>query len=307
MSYGRDLSVGLMTGALLLVGGAACGQPTQTGSPAFETRVKEVARALKGNRYLRNLSERQRMDRVEFVISNTLFVLLHEVAHVMVDEMNLPVLGREEDAADTFAALTMLKMGTSFSQRVLAHASKGWFLSDRRDRETGAEPIYYGEHNLSQQRAYRIVCLMVGSDPGKFKSVADEIKMPQSRQESCKEDYAQASRSWDMVLKPHRRALDQPETKINVAYSDAEGDFELFARSFRSVQLLEAVAERAATDFTWPAPFTIEMGSCGRPEAAWAEKTRTIRVCYELAFDLAQLHLAYVPGAPTTNPKRKRK
>jgi hypothetical protein len=49
------------------------------------------------------------------------------------------------------------------------------------------------------------------------------------------------------------------------------------------------------------------MRSCGRPEAAWADKTRTIRICYELAFDLAQLHIAYVTERPATNPKRKRK
>jgi hypothetical protein len=303
----RDLPVGIMTCALLLVSGAAFGKPAQSGSLPFETRVKEVVRALRDNPYLKNLSETQRMDRVEFVVSNTLFVLLHEIAHVMVDDMKLPVLGREEDAADTFATLTMLKMGTSFPQRVLAHAPKGWFLSDRRDRDTGAEPIYYGEHNLSQQRAYQIVCLMIGFDSEKFKSLADEIKMPEYRQESCKQDYAKVSRSWDMVLKPHRRALDQPETKIDVVYRDAEGDFEAFARSFRSVQLLESVAERAAADFVWPAPFTIEMRSCGRPEAAWADKTRTIRVCYELPFDLAQLHVAYVSEVPAANPKRKRK
>jgi hypothetical protein len=52
-------------------------------------------------------------------------VLLHELGHVIIDEMKLPVLGREEDAADTFAALTMLEIGTSFSQRVLMDASEG--------------------------------------------------------------------------------------------------------------------------------------------------------------------------------------
>jgi hypothetical protein len=52
---------------------------------------------------------------------------------------------REEDAADTFAALAMLKIGTSFSQRVLAAAAKGWFLSDRRDQQTGPSLCFYDE------------------------------------------------------------------------------------------------------------------------------------------------------------------
>jgi hypothetical protein len=90
------------------------------------------------------------------------------MGHVLISEMKLPVLGREEDAADTFAALAMLKVNTSFSQRVLAAAAKGWFLSDRRDQQTGAKPLYYDEHNLSQQRAFQIVCFMVRQPGGVF-------------------------------------------------------------------------------------------------------------------------------------------
>src|SRR5262249_39254392 len=158
---------------------------------------------------------------------------------------------------------------TSFSQRILTTASQGWFLSDRRNQQTGAKPLYYDEHNLSPQRAYQIVCLMVGSDPVKFKNLADEAKMPESRQKTCKKDYVKASRSWDMVLKPHRRGPDQPETKINIVYEDAEGDFDIFARSFRAVRMLETVAARVASDYVWPAAFTMEMLSCSGPNASW--------------------------------------
>jgi hypothetical protein len=331
-----------MMGALLVGCGAASGQPS--GSPSFQARIEEVARSLQNDPRLKNLAQQQRIDRVQFVVGNTLFVLLHELGHVIIDEMKLPVLGREEDAADTFAALINARfvlcrasenlhtgiisislsperspssatrsfrvIGTNFSQRVLMDASEGWFLNGRRDQQTGSTPLYYGEHNLSEQRAYQIVCLMVGSDPAKFMSLADETKMPQSRQQSCRKDYAKASWYWDTALKPHRRAPDQPETRIGVAYGNAQGDLEVFARSFREVRILETVGQAAAADFAWPAPFTMEMQSCGRSDAAWSDKTRTVRVCYELAFDFAQLYRAYVAAASTTasgNPKRKRK
>jgi hypothetical protein len=55
--------------------------------------------------------------------------------------------------------------------------------------------------------------------------------------------------------------------------------------AFRDVRIWEIVAQAAAADFAWPAPFTMEMQSCGHADAAWADKTRTVRVCYELAFD----------------------
>jgi hypothetical protein len=84
-------------------------------------------------------------------------------------------------------------------------AAQGWFLNDRRDQETKEKPLYYDEHNLSQQRAYQILCLMVGSDLDKFKGLADQMKMPETRQLTCKRDFAKTSEGWQTVLKPWLR------------------------------------------------------------------------------------------------------
>jgi Putative metallopeptidase len=301
----RHLTICTILSVLLIGCETASGQSLPSGSPSFQQKIEEVARALQNYPRLKHLSQQERLDRVEFVAGNTLFILLHEMAHVQISEMNLPVLGREEDEADTFAAITLLKIGTSFSQRVLAKASQGWFLNDRRDQQTGAKPLYYDEHNLSPQRAYQIVCLMVGSDPVKFKNLADEAKMPEVRQQSCKRDYAKASRSWDTVLEPHRRAPEQPETKINVVYGEAEGDFNIFAQSFRAVRILETVAQRSGSEYAWPAPFTMQMLSCDGPNASWNDESRILKVCYQLPFDFAQLYLAYVATPPPVAASRK--
>jgi hypothetical protein len=297
----------IYTAMVVLIGcDAASGQPASPGPSPLQLRVDELARSLRDSPRLKNLSEQQRIDRVEFVIGNTLFVLLHEMGHVLINEMNLPVLGRQEDTADNYATLRMLSVGSSFSLRGLSEVAKGWFLNDRRDQQTGVEPLYFGEHNLNQQRAYQIVCLMVGSDPAKFKSLADGAKMPESRQEKCKEDYALAASSWDMVLKPHRRSPDQPETKINVVYRDSEGRLEGFTRAFRSIRMLEAVAQRSSAELAWPNPFTLEARSCGGAEAAWDDKARVLRICYELAFDFAELYRAYVFDAPAQTAAKQR-
>jgi hypothetical protein len=128
------------------------------------------------------------------------------------------VLGPEEDAADGFAAIIGLKMGTAMSQGVLIEAAKGWFYSDRRDSREGNKIAFYDEHGIDKQRAYNVVCLMVGSDPEKFKDLAEATKLPEERQATCVGDYSNASWSWDTVLKPHRRAPDQPKTTIGISY-----------------------------------------------------------------------------------------
>jgi hypothetical protein len=222
-----------------------------------------------------------------------LFVLLHEMAHAAITQMGLPVVGKMEDAADSFAAVRLIKVGSSFSNRVLTKAAEGWFLADRRDRKSGDKVPYYDEHGLNQQRAYQIVCYMVGSDEDKFKALATEVKLPEERQDTCAGDYSNAAYSWEMLLKPHRRAPDDPKTKIDVVYGPATGRFEIARQAASSIRLLETVADRAANDFVWPMPFTLEMQSCGFPNGRWDLSTHTLTLCYELGADFADLYRAY--------------
>ena len=298
--------MGALLGLPLFGVGVALSQPAPSASPSFQARLEAAARSLQNNPRLKNLSEQQRIDRVEFVVGNTLVLLLHEMGHVHISEMHLPALGREEDAADTFAALRLLQIGTDFSRRSLADAAKGWFLNDRRDQQTGEKPPFYDEHNLSQQRAYQIVCLMVGSDPVKFKGLADETRMPEPRQKTCKRDYTKATAAWDSVLKPYRRAPGQQGAQIKVVYGDGKGRFDGLAQLARSIQFLETVAGRSEADYVWPTPFTLEMQTCGHPGADWDDETRTVTMCYESAFDFAELYRAYVQPRPAPTGQKKK-
>jgi hypothetical protein len=113
-------------------------------------------------------------------------------------------------------------MGFSRSERykdiVLADASQGWFLSERRNQQGPNHGTTTSTISVPSARSR--FCLIVGSDPAKFKRLADETKMPESRQQSCKRYYAKASRSWD-VVQPYRRAADRPETRISVVYGES--------------------------------------------------------------------------------------
>jgi hypothetical protein len=201
---------------------------------------------------------------------------------------------------------------------LLGEAAKGWFLSELRDRDSNTATVYFGEHGLDLQRAYRIVCIMVGSDPVKFKEFADITNLPEPRQETCKNDYEKAVSSWDSVLKPFARGPDQPKIKIEVTYEDGKGEYNLYAQAFRSVRLLDVVAARLADQLGWPLPFALEMQTCGAANATgpvnatWNESTRKLTLCYELAADFAELYRDYntrlmASANPKAKPKRKRK
>jgi hypothetical protein len=281
--------------ALLLGVSAGLSQPLppdagQVASEQIRAQIIEVARNLQDHPRLKRLTQQERENVVEFVVGNILFVMLHELGHAAIADFRLPVLGRAEDAADQFAILRILGVGTAFTHRVLAAATKGWFFSARRDRNEGEPLAFYDEHGLDQQRAYEIVCLMVGHDPNKMVDLANEMKLPDDRRESCKKDFETASSSWAAVLKPHRREAGQPAVKIETIYGDGEGDLVPFAQGFRTLRLLEIVAERVSDQWAWPAPFSLEMKSCGLVNARWTNETRRLTLCYELAADFAELN-----------------
>ena len=272
-------------------------QPAPAQTPAAPTsqqaKVDAFAKELAKNPKFKKLSPKYLQAVTEFVIGNTLFAMLHELGHAATDQLKIPVLGRKEDAADIFAATRLIKFNNDFTDGVLDMAAKGWFMTDRRDTKTGDQVPYYDEHGLDQQRAYQIVCLMVGTGDQKYQSLADETKLPKDRQKSCAGDFADGSGSWDAALKPHLRAPNQPKTKIDVVYGEGKGDLDVFAQGLRSVGLLEAIAERAASAIAWPEPFTVEAQSCGYLNAAWIPDKHKLFMCYELAADFADLYRGY--------------
>jgi Putative metallopeptidase len=291
---------------LMFTAGPAFAQSPPAETPNLQARIDAAALALGSNPRFKRLSPEKRQQLTEFVAGNMLFVLLHEMAHATTTQLEIPILGKKEDAADFFAVTRLIKLGSGFSDRVLVEAGKGFFLAGRRDTKTGDPVPYYDEHGLDQQRGYDVVCLMVGSGQDKYQHIADEANLPKSRQKSCTGDFADASGSWEMVLKPHLRSPDQPRTKIEVVYGDAKGTLEAGASALRSIMLLETVADHVADALVWPAPFAIEIQSCGFPNAQWDIKTRRLTLCYELAADFAELYRDY-GGASEKSRKRKSK
>jgi hypothetical protein len=273
--------------------------PACAGAPAskheLERRVAEAARMLAPR--LKGMSQAQREKHVEFVVGNLLFVLGHETGHAVIREMGVPVVGREEDAADFFSTLMALTCEEGFGDRVLANAALGWFFSDRRDRRErrqGVEPAaYYDGHGMDLQRAYNVVCLMVGSNMGKFAGIASAARLPAERQTTCQDDYLNAKWSWDQVLQPHLRKGDQPRTAINVIYGSGNGQYDVHAAVARQMKILEAMAEHLSDHYVWRAPISLEMQTCGDANARFEFRTKKVIVCYELAAELAELYRMY--------------
>jgi Putative metallopeptidase len=127
-------------------------QPAPSDTEQLQARIDAAALAHARDDRYRGLSPKDRQGLAEFVAGNMLFALLHEAGHAVVNELGLPVLGREEDAADSFAATRLIIAGSASPDRVLAEAAKGWFMTNRR---CSLGPIRFGPFTSTLENGFK--------------------------------------------------------------------------------------------------------------------------------------------------------
>src|SRR3954469_1446355 len=104
---------------LLGAGLTAASAPALSANDQFEPRIREAGQTLAmSNAAVAALDPQLRDQLIEFIIGNTLFTLTHELGHAVISEFQLPVIGREEDAADALPTLALLHVGSAFAHRV---------------------------------------------------------------------------------------------------------------------------------------------------------------------------------------------
>ncbi len=237
---------------------------------------------------LRQLSPGDREELLEFVAGNTLFVIYHEGGHMLVSELELPVLAQEEDAVDNLATISMLAADTDDMDLYLYHAMAGWFLMSEDNYEA---LVFYDTHDLNEQRGYRMLCMMVGADEDAFLDLAEDLGLPDDRIESCAFDYEQASDAWEIVTDPFLREEDTPAGKIRIVYDDIPAELNLLAVFLKEQELLELVADELDTYYDLPEDVTFRAAECRTDNAFWDPNIREVTICYELLGGFAELYL----------------
>jgi hypothetical protein len=128
------------------------------------------------------------------------FILAHEFGHALIHNFNLPVLGREEDAADGIATVMLLK-----AEEGAAYASEAAeFWANFSGRQNPPALVEYADnHSFDRQRAYNILCWVGGSNEAILQAFAEDEVVPESRLASCPAEWQLLRRSVEQVLRPH--------------------------------------------------------------------------------------------------------
>ena len=128
------------------------------------------------------------------------FVFYHELGHALVDLYGLPVVGKEEDAVDTLAAIVSTDVLEEGESALAAAESYSIYATNRTEFE---DADFYDEHSLDEQRFYSVVCIVYGSDPDKYKDLLKQAGMPEDRAETCQVEHDSKVKAWQTLLAPH--------------------------------------------------------------------------------------------------------
>lgn len=276
----------LLLGFLLLLSFLPAGATAKEGSSKSkaESEIVDI------------LAHRELDKATRFVIDNTLFTIYHEVGHLLVDQLDWPVLSKEEDVADNFATYILLNQSRRTIELALKDAALGWRLEEEASgdaRRLAAD--YYDEHSLDLQRAYQIVCLMVGKDRGTFHNTARDWGIDRARESRCADDYSQIAHSFQMLI--DAPAHKNTETRVEVNYGLADDGYSLAYKTLRDSRLLESIAEELRRGYGLTRRIQIDAEMCGEPNAFYDDREVKIIVCYELLddfFNMINKHLAEI-------------
>lgn len=214
------------------------------------------------------------------------FIMYHEIAHMLIHEYQLPVLGWEEDAADTLAVAMLVGNETDENYETLYAAIQDWAIN-RGDPATLTDAHFYDEHSFNLQRAYHATCLLVGRDRDRYGPIADIMQMPDDRREKCVYISERALDGWRAVLKPHLLPRDAPRTggAFALNYVQPEpGMTYLLGQMLMEMKFLEKVEALIAGNFDLPRDLQIATAPCGTVNAFYRRDPPAIVMCYEMVF-----------------------
>lgn len=256
------------------------------------------------------LTPEQRTEVDEFVVGAATAVMLHEVGHLLIGELDLPVIAREEDVADAIATLTLLMQDDDDDERAVHYLEAfvtNWFLSGLSEYGEIADAYVADEHSLSRQRAFSGVCLAHGSGHPAFEGYGEKHGMSEERLERCKREFTKAQRSFSNMLAPH--ILEEGAAQIGqpiIEYGESE-DYASLIVLLKSGEFLEELAELVFDDIAMPRDVIFVADECGIANAFYAvdddENIAMVVFCYEFADWLAEGYIDAFFGDDAIEPE----
>lgn len=140
---------------------------------------------------------------VDTIVGPLADVFFHEVGHAVFDILQIPLFGREEDAADQFSTYIMLKFPKDDARRLILGAAYQYKADVSASTVTMARQKFADEHGTPVQRFYNLLCMAYGADVKLFADFVEKGFLPKDRSEGCESEYAQVTYAMETLIGPY--------------------------------------------------------------------------------------------------------
>ena len=209
-----------------------------------------------------------------FVRDVMLSIFYHELGHALIDVMQLPVLGLEEDAADVLSVVMIDRLWDAESAEAkVSAAATFWGTSAAQSAEAGHAPAFWGVHSPDERRYFTYLCLFYGGAPEERAEMAASFGLPEDRAASCPDEFALAASSWGVYLDE----LEAAGAGDSLVWLAGDGVDDHVSQAIREeVAYLNSV-------LTLPEPVGVQVARCEEANAFYNPADKTITMCREMA------------------------
>ena len=144
------------------------------------------------------------LTRADAIVGAIVDTILHEVGHAVIDMLEIPVFGREEDAADFFSVYVLTQFLPEDAPRLFQGVG---FMMASEAKAALEKPhnakSYAGPHGMAAQRYYNLLCMAYGSDPVTYGDAISRGGLPEWRADGCADEFALLKRAFEKLVMPH--------------------------------------------------------------------------------------------------------
>lgn len=146
--------------------------------------------------------------REDAIVGEFVNTLLHETGHAVFHMFDIPVFGREEDAADAIASYVALRVGPNTARRILSGTAFAWRAAELwRQKKTNLRTFmdYADEHGTEAQRFFNTLCVALGSDMIERNTTFADFAplLPEHRRGKCGREYLHVKNAFARYILPH--------------------------------------------------------------------------------------------------------
>jgi hypothetical protein len=203
-----------------------------------------------------------------------LAIFYHELGHALIDVMQLPVLGLEEDAADVLSVVMIDRLwDADASEAKVTAAAQFWADSAAETAEAGYAPDFWGVHSPDERRYFTYLCLYYGGAPDERAGLAEAMGLPKDRAATCPDEFDLAQGSWGVFLDE----LEEAGPGDTLVWLGEEDPTDIVSQAMKEeVEYLNSI-------LSLPESVGVRVAPCEEANAFYDPSEKAITMCSEMA------------------------